>query len=100
MHTKSVEFEARVGDDGTIRLPVPVVDLLGIQPGTKLQVRVSSTELSAALNGRQVTEEEIGRIAALQLEPREQVVKFVLSEGAAGKNSPFRLRLKKAGTGN
>ncbi len=97
MQRKSAEFDTEIEKDGTIRLPVSIVDQMDLRPGTKLQVRVSSTALSSALREREVTEEEIERIAGIQLEPREQVIKFLLSEGAATGNAPFQKRLMKHG---
>lgn len=96
MYRKSAEFEAEVEDGGKIHIPVPIASEMDLRPGVKLQVRVSTAALSSALKMRQVTEEEIEQIAGIQLEPREQVVKFLLSEGAA--TPSFRKRLKKHGT--
>ena len=96
MHMKSPGFGTTVGADGTIRLPEHVLELLDITDGAKVHVTVSSMALAAALKGRRVEEEEIDRIAKIQLESREQVITFLLSEGSA--RGKFRARLKKAGT--
>ncbi len=87
---KSFEFTANVGERGEIAIPYTLVEDYGLKPGTRVHVRVTDHALSERLNERGITEEEIQRIAALQLESREQVVKFLLSEGALVKNAPRR----------
>jgi hypothetical protein len=46
---------------------------------------------SSVLVARDITEEEIKRIAVMQMETREQVVKCLLAEGSLAKGS-FRRR--------
>jgi hypothetical protein len=43
------------------------------------------------LKNKGVSEEEIERISGFQLESREQVVRFLLSEGALQKKGPKRI---------
>lgn len=62
---------------------MPPSVLTHIDKGARsLRVRLTSKVISSALKLKDVTEEEIERIGALQLEKREQVVKFLLTEGA------------------
>ena len=49
-------------------------------------VRLTAKALSAELKASNVSEAEIERIGSLQLESRDQVVKFLLSEGALVKS--------------
>ena len=89
---KSFEFTANIGEHGEIAIPDALLEDHGLKPGTRVHVRVTGHALSERLHKRGVTEEEIQHIAALQLESREQVVKFLLSEGALVKDAPRRRR--------
>ncbi len=92
-HKKSSnEFDARIGDDGTILVPDELRKTLA---GKRLHVRLYSEEVSAPLRSRGVTEEEIDYIADAQLEAREQVVKFLSSEGSLAGNKAFNRRADK-----
>lgn len=92
-HIKSTnEFDARLGEDGTIVVPEALRNELA---GKKLHVRLFLEETSASLRSRGVTEEEIDAIAQTQLEAREQVVKFLSSEGSLLANAAFARRAAK-----
>jgi bifunctional DNA-binding transcriptional regulator/antitoxin component of YhaV-PrlF toxin-antitoxin module len=80
--SKSFEFTANVGEHGEVVIPDSLLEDHGLRPGTRVHVRLTDHALSEQLHKRGVTEEEIQRIVALQLESREQVLKFLLSEGA------------------
>jgi DNA-binding transcriptional regulator/RsmH inhibitor MraZ len=78
---ESIEFEGTIDKHGRIAVPPSI--RAHIDKGARsLRVRLTSKVISSALKLKDVTEEEIERIGALQLEKREQVVKFLLSEGA------------------
>ena len=81
------EFEAVIGDDATI---VVQHGLAKRFVGKKLHVRLRSEEVASELMEKNVTEEEIERIANIQLESREQVVKFLLTEGSLRTSSLLR----------
>ena len=85
------EFEALIDEEGNIAIPP---DLLKELVGRKLHVRIQKREVAAALQEKGVTEDEIARLAKIQLEPREQVIKFLLSEGALKSNRTFSRRTK------
>ena len=85
---RSIEFEATVDETGKIALPKAIVKEVGENP---LHVRLTARSISSELKNRNVSEDEIERIGAIQHESREQVVKFLLSEGAL-KRSSFRRR--------
>ena len=90
-HKKSAnEFEALIDNEGKIIIPK---ELLGEFSRKKIHVRISSRENASGLRENNVTEDELDRISSLQLEPREQVVKFLLSEGAL-KGSSFDRRVR------
>lgn len=91
-----MEFEATVGEDGNIVVPAAALQQLRHGAGEKLHVRLSATDLAADLKSRNVEEEEVEEIAALQLESREEVVKFLMCEGALKRSSSFlRVRRRK-----
>ena len=73
------EFEAFIDGKGHIALPNDVAQRF---LGKKVNVRISSNKIVTQLKARGITEEEIDRIVAMQREPRENVIKFLLSEGA------------------
>ncbi len=85
------EFEALIDEEGNIAVPP---DLLRELVGRKLHVRIQKREVAAALQEKSVTEDELARLARIQLEPREQVIKFLLSEGALKSNRAFSRRTK------
>lgn len=78
-HRKSVEFEASIDASGKITIPKDISTELGVGP---VHVRLTAKSINAELKQLKVSEEEIERIGSLQLESREQVVTFLLSEGA------------------
>lgn len=96
-HSKhSLEFEARIDPNGVLVVPKEVLERLTVKEGSKVTVRVTSDKISDALKKRTVTEDEIDRISQLQMEPRENVVKFLTAEGVLAKNRGFMSRTKKA----
>lgn len=95
MSFTSVEFEALLGDDGEIVVPPPLRELHGLGKGSALRVRLTERSLSDRLRERGVSDEEIRRISDLQLESRDRVIAFLLSEGAR-KKRPGR---RKTGAG-
>lgn len=70
-----------VGPDGAISIPGPLLESLGLSEGGKLSVRITGKAAMTLLKRSGVTNDEIDRIAATQLESPDQVVKFLLSEG-------------------
>ena len=86
----SIEFEAEVLPDGTIKIPTPLLkSLTGVKEVT---IRLTEGVVSKKLRRRSVTEEEIARIAGMQLEQREHVVRFLESEGALAGSQAFSKR--------
>ena len=85
------EFEARIDHDGKITVPSRLVQLYS---GKKLHIRIHREEVSIRLRDKDVTEEEIDRISSVQHESHEQVVKFLLSEGALFESPAFKRRAK------
>ena len=80
-HLRTAEFEATVGKDGSLNIPGALLESLGIEEGAKVSVRITGKRAATLLKRGSVTNDEIDRIAGMQLEPTDQVVKFLLSEG-------------------
>jgi hypothetical protein len=91
----SVDTELEVGRDGTAIVPVSTLRELGVAPGSKLSVRISSRSLTRRLLEQGVTEQEIEAISALQLERRESVVQFLQAEGVLSNDAGFVRRARK-----
>jgi antitoxin component of MazEF toxin-antitoxin module len=87
---ESIEFDARIPDSGELVIPTQVLERLIDRSGSRVHIRVSNSSLSAELKKRNVTEEEIEHIAQLQLEPKENVVKFLETESAMCGDSRFK----------
>lgn len=88
----SNEFEALIDDDGRITVPVEIAEQFA---GRRLHVRLHREEISVGLREKRVTEEEVERIARVQLESREQVLKFLLGEGMLKHDTAFIRRAQK-----
>ncbi len=78
------EFELSVGKDGSLKFPTGV--LRRLPAGGHFVARLSAGKLNPVLRRRGITEDDIERIARAQLEPRENVVRFLLAEGAFARN--------------
>ena len=85
------EFDAVIEPNGKISVPHDIAQRFGAK---RVHVRLQAEEVTTELKSRGVTEDEIEQIAAMQLEPREQVVKFLLSEGALRSNASFLRRVR------
>ena len=80
MTKPSMEFEAYLRENGEVAIPRTVLDQLHGK-SRRVRVRITDADLSDHLRRKGVEEEEIDRIAMLQLEPRSQVITFLLTEG-------------------
>ncbi len=99
MSSDSVEVELRVTDTGDVVIPNAVLNRLNVRTGSRVHVRLTARTLSARLKGRRVTESEIEQIAALQLEPRENVVRFLTTEAMFPADTSFVRRAREARSG-
>ena len=88
----AVEFETEVQGDGTLRLPKSIAARL--RKGIPYTVRIAQGSVPRSLRVRNVTEHEIETIAALQMEHRENVIRFLRAGGSMSGNMSFRLRGK------
>ncbi len=94
MKKESAEINLRILDGGDLLIPARVLNRLNVERGDKVRIKVTTSVLSNELNRRNVTEEEIERIADLQLEPRENVIKFLATESMFSSNNRFKRRAK------
>jgi hypothetical protein len=78
---KSIEFESRLGSDGRLLVPEEIQTELQRLEGRRIRVRIIPERDARKLRTRNITEDEIDRIATLQREERRNVVRFLLSEG-------------------
>ena len=89
-----LELDVRVEQNGTAIIPARHLERLGIGPGSRMRVKLIPRKLSRELVQRGVTEEEIEQIGSLQLEPRQNVLGFLSSEGALRGDKKFRRRMR------
>ena len=90
----AVRFQAEVNAAGKVNFSRAVSDL-GVKPGTKVTVTIAGGVLSKQLEAIGVREEEVERIAEMQLEDREHVVSFLSSQGMLKKNTTLLQRLRR-----
>ena len=81
MKKSKLEFETKVNRNGRVEFSLPVT-LLGAEPGSDVTVSIVPGRISKILDAREVTNEEVDRIAALQYEDRQNVIRFLEAEGA------------------
>jgi hypothetical protein len=88
------EFDGEIDHEGKITVPASVRRKVKKGP---VRIRLSDMRMEAGLSERGVTEDEIHIITSTQLESREQVVKFLLTEGALKSRTAFRRRSGRRG---
>ena len=86
------EFEAVIDHDGVIQLPKELRKKFA--SGTHIIVRVTEGDVAGSLRSRGISEEDVEAIARLQMEQREDVIRFLSAEGLLSSNSGFRRRAK------
>jgi hypothetical protein len=84
----SVQFEAEIGSDGILRFEKSL-DALKLQSGSKVTVTIVGGVFSKKLTTLGVTENEIEMIGTMQLEERENIVRFLSSQGVMKNNTSF-----------
>lgn len=84
----SVQFEGVVDAQGRVTFSKGVPSLQ-LKPGAKVTVHIFGGVLSKRLTALGVTEEEIERIGAVQLEDRDHVMSFLSSQGVLSRNRRF-----------
>lgn len=91
-----MEFDALVGRDGNLRPSTEVRRVLRVVAGRRVHIGLKIHPLPVRLRASG-TEEEIERIAALQMESRGQVMRVLLSEGKLRKSRRFTAALRQEG---
>jgi len=85
------DFVTDIDDSGSITIPASYLRSLGFETGARVSVRVTELVLSEDLRQRGITESEVDRLGATQLEPRENVLTFLASEGSIATGERSRL---------
>jgi hypothetical protein len=85
-----IEFETEIAEGGTLAIPRAAGRVFA--PGTTVIVRLTRGIVGGRLRRRGVTEDEIEQIAARQLEPRENVIRFLEAEGSLSGSARLRRR--------
>ena len=86
----AIEFECEILPGKKIVLPLQVGR--AFHDGKRVTVRLTDGVVSSLLRGRGVTEALIEQISEMQLEPRENVIKFLEAECALVGAKTFRQR--------
>ena len=94
MKKERVEVDLRIEENGTLVIPKEILNRLNVGRKDKVHIRVTTNILSRQLKQRNVTEEEIERIASVQMEPRENVAKFLATELRFSGNREFARRAR------
>ncbi len=89
----SVQFEGVVDAQGRVTFS-KAVPALQLKPGAKVTVHIFGGVLSKRLTALGVTEEEVERIGAVQLEDRDHVMSFLSSQGALKRSKRFAAALQ------
>lgn len=92
MKRESAEIDLKIPDMGNLLIPAGVLNRLKVSRGDKVHIKVTTSVLSVQLKQRNVTEEEIEHIAALQIEPKENVIKCLATESRFSRNKGFKRR--------
>lgn len=94
MSKLSKKFESIILEDGSIKISKLFLKNLNLKPGSKVEITIASKVLSKKFKKLKVTESEIERICATQFEVRENVTRFLNSEGSFSNNKKFQKYLK------
>ena len=86
----SIEFETEVLPNGMIKVPKKITAKL--RHGSPVTIRLTQGVVSQSLRERNITESEVEKIAFLQLEQRENVLRFLRADGSLSMNRAFRKR--------
>ncbi len=88
-----IEFEVEVDEHGRVQFSRSVAHELHLQHGDKATVKIIGGVLSKELAALSVTDEEIEAISAVQYEDREQVIRFLKSQGVLAGDRAFQKRV-------
>jgi hypothetical protein len=91
---EGLDFESAIDGDGKIGVPGEVLRRLGAHAGSRVRVRLIPAVIAAALERKNVTTEEVERIASVQLESQANVISFLLAEGVLSPAGGKRTRTK------
>ncbi len=81
------DYVTEIPADGSVSIPAAYLRRVGYGPGQRVSVRVTELVISDELRRKGIGEEEVGTIGGVQLEPRENVLTFLASEGMLARNA-------------
>ena len=81
-----VEFEETIRSEGTIAVPATLLRTLR---SYNVIVRLTEGSVSPALRNHGVSESEIENIATVQMESRDNILRFLTAEGSLARNAAF-----------
>jgi hypothetical protein len=85
-----VEFEATIDDDGVIRIPAAIAATLPREK--RVTIRLTKGSISRSLIARGIGEDDVERMALMQREEREDILRFLHAEGVLSGNRMFARR--------
>lgn len=94
-HDPTGPVAVTVREDGTIVLAASLLRSMGFKPGMKVSARLTEISLAEELVKRGISEEEVDQIGARQLEPRENVIRFLAAEGRLKGSRRFLSRVRR-----
>ncbi len=89
----SIEFQTIIDEKRILKIPNSYKEIFNGK--STVIVKILSVKLSKSLVEKNVTEEEIEKIAKTQYEEKYNVEKFLLSDGSLSNNKSFFKRAQK-----
>ena len=87
-----VEFEETIHSEGTIAVPATLLRTLRSR---NVIVRLTEGSVNHALRNHGVSEDEIEHIATVQMESRDNILRFLTAEGSLARKTAFVRRSEK-----
>jgi len=82
-----VEFETSIDHHGVIRIPAAIAATL--QKGGRVTIRMTEGTVPRSLSTRGIGEDDVERMAMMQREGREDILRFLHAEGSLSGNRSF-----------
>ena len=82
-----VEFETSIDHRGVIRIPATIAAT--IQKGKRVTIRITKGTVSRSLSMRGIGEDDVERMAIMQREEREDILRFLHAEGSLSGSTMF-----------
>ena len=86
----AVEFEATIDEEGVVHIPAAIASTL--HKGKRYTVRIIKGSIPRSLSLRGISEDDVECMAMIQLESREDILRFLHAESSLSDNRMFRRR--------